>query len=166
MDHGLRASYWTRWPDEVGGPLWAGIHLHRRAGVTVVVGVELFTEPPASARTSLGPAEAATDLHPVAPVSLRAADVDALGLRALLDRFRASSEGAAALAGLPGTRSKRYGVDHWQRVAAHHRTLVAQGERRTAYKIAEHWTISHVTAKRWIARARAEGFLEPVQHRR
>lgn len=161
VGHGMRASFWTRWPDEVDGPLWAGIHIQERAGVGAVVGVELFTEPPAGARSSLGPAgEGASDLLPVAPVALRAADVAGLGLVGLLDRFRGSGETAEAMVGGPGQRGKRYTADHWRRVGQLCQTMRARGDREIAKGVAAAWTVSRPTAKKWIARAKAEGFLE------
>lgn len=160
MGHGRRASYWTRWPDEVEGPLWAGVHLNERAGVVAVVGVELFTEEPASARSSLGPAgEGVGEFFPVAPVALRTADIAGLGVVALLDRFRGSGVEAEAMAGSPGARSKRYTADHWRRVAQAVEAMRARGDREVAKGVAAAWTVSRPTAKKWIARAKAEGFL-------
>jgi hypothetical protein len=164
--HGRRASYWTRWPHETQGPLWAGIHLHERAGVTVVVGVEIFTEEPANARCSQGPenpeeaVDGMAEMYPTAPQPLGARDIAGVGIQELLDRFRCSSDEARAMAGEPGTTGPRYSDDHWARVAAYVRTCQAQGENRIAVKVAEMWCVSRPTAKKWIARARDRGFLE------
>lgn len=163
--HGRRASFWTRWPDEVEGPLWAGIHLHERMGVTVVVGVEVFTEEPANARCSQGPETESTaqaEMYPAAPFALGARDLAKVGIQELLDRFRRSSAEAALMAGEPGSTGPRYSDDHWQRVAGYVRTCQAQGETRIAVKVAEMWSVSRPTAKKWIARAREKGYLEPV----
>jgi hypothetical protein len=163
--HGRRASYWTRWPDEAHGPLWAAIHLHERAGATAVVGVELYSEPPGDARMAQGPrsGDLAADMAPTAPAPLRAKDLEDFGLLELLNRFRASGTDAAAMAGEPGAPVLRYSPDHWARVATFYRTWMAQhdGNRYgVARAIAGNWTVSRQTADRWIARARTEGYLE------
>jgi hypothetical protein len=162
--HGRRASFWTRWPHEDLGPLWAGIHLHERAGVTVIVGVEIFTEEPANARCSQGPASEdsiASEMYPAAPLALGAKDIAGVGIQELLDRFRRSSDEARAMAGEPGTTGPRYSDDHWARLGAFVRTLQATGETRIAVKVAEMWCVSRPTAKKWIARARERGYLDP-----
>jgi hypothetical protein len=163
-DHGRRASYWTRWPDENTGPLWAGIHFHERAGATAIIGVELYSEPPGDARMHRGPfaEDLAADMAPTAPTALRAADLEGLSITELLDRFRATGPEAQGLAGAPGTRVKRYGPDHWERVATFYRTFMNLGGRGgVANAIAANWTVSAPTAKKWIARAREVGALEP-----
>lgn len=171
--HGRRASYWTRWPNETEGPLWAGIHLDERAGVTAIVGVELFTEPPADARMSRGPEadDLANDMFPGAPVALRGADIKGLGLQVLLDRFRGSSEEAAGMAGTPGAKGQRYSDDHWRRVAqyaAASRARIDAGTwpdekgstpERVNRAVAQMWSVSVPTAKKWLARCKTLGLI-------
>lgn len=163
MGHGRRASFWTRWPDEVEGPLWAGIHVDERAGVAAVVGVELFSEAPATARTSLGPPDnGASDLFPAAPAALRKADVRSLALTTLLERFRASGAAARGVVGEPGERTSRYTADHWRRVATCYRVHCSRSgtSRGVVDAVAGRWSVSRATAKKWIARARSEGLLD------
>ncbi len=156
---GRRESFWTRWPHPEAGPLWAGIHVHERAGVAAIVGVELFTEPPGDARTAPGPAAAdhTDDLLPAAPAALRGHQVHSLRLPELWDRFLASG----ALGDAPLPLGLRYGADHWQRVAQVVLLARARGNRATAKEVARVWSVSRSTAKKWIARAKAEGFLDP-----
>lgn len=146
--------------------MWVGLHLHERAGVTAVVGLEVFSEAPADARQSLGPSSGAlaADLAPVAPVALRALDVAGVSLEAILDRFRVSSDEAGAMAGVPGAKGARYSDDHWRRVANHYLRFVSAygGTRGVVDSVAGQWSISRATAKAWIGRARAEGFLDQV----
>lgn len=161
-DHGRRASFWTRWPDEHTGPLWAGVHLHRRGGVTAVVGVELFTEPPANARLP-GNAPVSTDLGldllPLAPDALQGVDIRSLRVEELIRRFGASGEDAGAMVANLGVRGARYSADHWARVAQVVRTHRETKGRGVTAAVAVHWAVSPHTAKKWIARARTEGFL-------
>lgn len=163
-DHGRRASYWTRWPDEVEGPLWAGLHLDERAGVRAIVGVELFSEPPADARGTLGPSagESTADLLPHPPRALRAIDIEALGLMDLLERFRATGGEAAAMAGPRGSRGRRYTDAHWAAVARCVRETRGAGNHRTAQAVAGRWNVSLPTAKKWIGRCRRKGLLPAV----
>ncbi len=158
-----RASYWTRWPDPNAGPLWAGIHVHKRAGVTAIVGVELFTEPPGDARSAAGPeaVDSNAELLPIAPAPLRGWMLRSLRLDDLLERFRGSGPQGAALAA-QAPRRTRYTVDHWHRVAQVVQVTQARGERGTAKEVARIFDVSRSTAKKWIARARAEGML-PVR---
>lgn len=159
--HGRRATFWTRWPHEEEGPLWAGVHLHERAGVTAIVGVELFSEPPADAREGLGPSafEGTADLLPLPPEPLLAVDLRHLSLQALVERFRASGEAAQAMAGAPGARGGRLSEEHWREVAAVAQRCRASGSRATARAVAGQWQVSRPTAKRWLAHARQRGLL-------
>lgn len=155
-----RASYWTRWPDAVAGPLWAGIHIHERAGVAVIVGVEVFTEPPGDARSGPGPAAAdhTSDLLPAAPAALRGHMVHGLRLPELWGRFLASGQWELD----PVPLGLRYGIDHWRRVAQVVLSARSRGNRSTAKEVAGVWSVSRSTAKKWIARAKAEGVLDPA----
>lgn len=153
-----RASFWTRWPDAVSGPLWAGIHVHERAGVAVIVGVEVFTEPPGDARTASGPSavDHTDDLLPARPAPLRGHQVHSLRLPELWERFMASN--TLDIEAVP--LNLRYGADHWQRVAQVVYSARSRGNRSTAKEVAKVWNVSRSTAKKWIARAKAEGFLD------
>jgi hypothetical protein len=143
-----------RWPDSEAGPLWAGVHLHERAGVMAVVGVELFSEEPLDARIDPGPESGILngELLPHAPLSVRAADVEGLSLHALVTAWGMSS-------GELVDQAKRYTLDHWRAVAHCVLATRAAGNHRTAMAVASTWHVSHSTAKAWIARARREGLL-------
>jgi leucine-zipper of insertion element IS481 len=140
------------------GPLWAGIHVHERAGVAVIVGVELFTEPPGDARTASGPSavDHTDDLLPARPAALRGHHVQGLRLPELWRRFMASN----ILDVDPVPLNLRYNADHWRRVAQCVLTARARGNRSTAKEVAKVWNVSRSTAKKWIARAKAEGYLD------
>lgn len=155
-----RTSFWTRWPDPEHGPLWAGIHVHERAGVPAIVGVEVFTEPPGDARTGAGPVatDYTSDLLPAAPAALRGHQVHSLRLPELWTRFLAHGEWELLD---PAPLNLRYGADHWRRVAQCVLTARSRGNRATAKAVASTWNVSRSTAKKWIARARAEGALPP-----
>lgn len=152
-----RTSFWTRWPDPEEGPLWAGIHVHERAGVPRIVGVEVFTEPPGDARTAPGPValDYTSDLLPAAPPALRGHQVHSLRLPELWARFLAHGEWELD----PAPLNVRYGADHWRRVAQVVVIARSRGNRATAKAVASTWNVSRSTAKKWIARAKAEGAL-------
>lgn len=153
-----RESFWTRWPHEYEGPLWAGIHVHERAGVAVIVGVELFTEPPGDARSAPGPisGDHTSDLLPAAPAALRGHMVNSLRLPELYTRFVES--GGTDMVPMP--RNARYGVDHWRRVAQVVVGARSRGNRATAKEVARVWDVSRSTAKKWIGRTREMGLLD------
>jgi len=161
----LRATYWTRYPDEATGPLWAAVHVNVRAGVAVPVGVEVWTEPPGDARTSLGPpADRVLDLLPWAPRSLVSRDLAHISVPELLRRLAASLDAdeeplrQLLSARTPG-RGRLYGDDHYERVAAVYQSAVSAGRNDPTRAVAERWVVARGTARRWATRARALGFL-------
>jgi hypothetical protein len=135
--------------------------VHERAGVAVIVGVELFTEPPGDARTAAGPVagDHTLDLLPAAPAALRGHQVHSLRLPELWDRFLVSK--ILDVADVP--LGLRYGADHWRRVAQVVYSARSRGNRGTAKAVAATWNVSRSTAKKWIARAKAEGALDPAE---
>lgn len=167
-----RASIWLRWPDDDDGPLWLGVHLNERAGENVLVGVELWTEPPGAARQSLGPAgDATADLLPWAPVGLRARDLTALSLGALRSKILgalAQSDDTAladqvanALRPMKPGRSPLYPPQHFANVAGVYLRAVGEGSRRPTAHVGVTWQVSRSTAAKWVMEARRLGYLEP-----
>lgn len=156
---GVRSTWWTRWPDETAGPLWVCLHLHERAGSAALAGLELYAEPPEDVRGPLEGASATdwSDLLPVGPSGLSGTHLRALSVPELLERWRAATGASERL----GPARARYGPDHWGRVAQLVLATAAGGDRRTARAVAERWSVSRPTAKRWIGRVRAMGLLEP-----
>lgn len=152
-----RESAWARWPDPDEGPLWVGLHVHRRAGVAALVGLEVFTEPPGAARADAGPAGADWTLErlPVAPRALRAHVVRSLDLGRLLERLG----GPEGLLGAGRDARRRLGADHWARVAQVALRAAARGDRATARAVAEHFGVARQTAKNWLAECRRRGLL-------
>lgn len=129
------------------------------------MGVEIFSEPPADARESLGPTSGTRtdDLLPRPPARVRAVDVEGIRISELLDRFRSSSPDALAMIGPSvGPKTKSYTREHWVEVARVVTMTRADGDHRTAQAVQRRWTVSHPTAISWIARARAEGLLPRV----
>ncbi len=167
-----RCSWWTRWPDLDSGPLWVGMHLNERAGETVLVGLEVWTEEPGHARAALGPAgDAVNDLLPFPATALRARDLTDLGLERLqraflvaLSQANASevvSHAAAALRPQRAGRPTLYPPEHFARVAGVYQRAVAQGSRRPTADVARAWSVSRSAAAKWISRARTAGHLPP-----
>ena len=161
-----RASLWTRWPDERTGPLWAGIHFAEAGGRVIVVGLEVFTEPPAVARRSLGPSTPdglATGAWRRRP--LRMEDVRSMSLADLVERFRLSIRGttdgdlADTVTGGTAGGPPTYTDEHWERVAAEYRRAIHAGRADPTQAVADAWSTSHSTAKRWVRKARAMGHL-------
>lgn len=163
----MRATYWTRWPDDTNGVLWVGLHWNERHGETCLVGLEVWTEPPGTARQSLGPeADAIDDVSPYPPTALRIEDVRGLRLADLVARFRGSLGPEHASVGASvarrGGRPRLYGPDHHALVAAIYRAAVAAGRADPTKATAEWFGVARSTANKWVARARAEGALEPA----
>jgi len=167
-----RASLWLRWPDEDEGPLWLGVHLNERAGENVLVGIELWTEPPGAARQTLGPAaDGADDLLPWAPVALRARDLAHLSLGAVRDQVQRAlgasgdiplaAQAAAALRPLKPGRSPLYPPQHFANVAGVYLRAVGEGSRRPTAHVGVTWQVSRSTAAKWVMEARRLGYLEP-----
>lgn len=146
---GRRTTRWGRWPDRESGPLWVGIHLHERGGIRRLVGVELYSEDPATARGPINDWEWASDPLPLAPTGLRSTDLRLLSLPALLEALT-TAESA------PTPASVRYGPDHWRRVA---QVVQHAPDRRIALHVAETFSVPRRTAKAWIRRCRDEGLL-------
>lgn len=159
----MRDSFWTRWPDPDDGPLWVGVHVAGRAGVSAIVGLEIFTEPPFQARTDPGPAaDVLGEAAPWPPTALRASDVGSVTIGDLVDRYLAQERSGVDLAGTGRRgRPRTYGPHHWQRVAGCYRQAVEEG-RAPVVAIAERWKISRSGADKWVARARREGALAPT----
>ena len=152
--------------------MWVGVHLNERAGEMAVVGVEVWTEPPGAARSTLGPAaDRADDLLPFPPTALRSGDVRGLGLDALLaalrDALRHSDDdvvrqAAEVLQGPQAGRPRLYPADHFPRVAGVYQAAVARGSRSPTMDVARAWSVSRSAAAKWVARARAAGHLPPA----
>lgn len=159
MLDGPTVSFWSRWPDETDGPLWAGLHVAERDGRATVVGVEIFSEPPGAARASLGPTDGLR-----APRGLRAADLAALRVDELRRRLRdAGDPEATEIAGDPAQgRPTLYLRSHFEQVAGIYLRERATGGSRPILEICDRWHVSRSTAKRWVARCRVLGLLEPV----
>ena len=151
-----RASLWLRWPDEDSGPLWVGVHLNERAGSTVIVGLEVWTEEPGHARTSRGPAaDGSADMLPWPPTALVTADLRSVGLGALRRRVE-------ALLPSGGHRPAIYSDDHYARVAGVYQRAVTGGSRSPTADVARAWSVSRSAAAKWVARSRALGHLPPA----
>lgn len=167
-----RGSWWTRWPEPDDGPLWAGIHLNERGGEIVVVGLEVWTEAPGRARSTLGPpGDDTDDLLPFPATALTAADLAGLHLdrlvAALRDALRRSDhdvvrQAADILAEPRRGRPRLYAPDHFARVAAVHQVATQQGSRSPTLDVARRWGVSRSAAAKWVARARAAGHLPPA----
>lgn len=157
-----RVSWWTRWPDELEGPLWVGLHTDERGGRCVVTGVEIWTQPPGGARTDLGPSEALVDQfartappgvqrqHLRVPLGqlVEAMAQDLTGLDASLAELLRAGHAA------PG-RPALYDRAHYEAVAG-----VYLREGTTAVMV--QWSVSNGTARGWVAAARRQGLLEPT----
>jgi hypothetical protein len=157
-----RLTYWTRYPDLETGPLWVGLHLHRRAGATVLVGLETWTEAPGRARRSLGPEAPDNDelqLWPPRPLHL--ADLRRLRFRELLDQlFAALRDRDLAVNWRPARpgRPKVYDDAHYERVAGIY--LRARASKSPPVQAVQAtWNVSRGTAAGWVAKARAAGWL-------
>lgn len=167
-----RASWWTRWPDEDAGPLWVGLHMRERWSSARVVGVEVWTEEPGTARSSLGPGPESPVVEMVMdPVGVRGSDLR-LHLPELVEAMKAalasmSAEGALMAANLPsrtGGRPVQYGPDHYERVAGvMARAGGAGGNRMQA--VVDTWSVSRSTAYDWVMTARTMGLLPTAEPR-
>lgn len=104
----------------------------------------------------------AADLLPLAPDPVRAGDVRALDLAEIVDRFRQSSPEAAEMVASRSARGTPLTRLHLAQVARTVTECRAGGSHRTAVAVAARWHVSHSTAKKWIARARAENLLPRV----
>jgi hypothetical protein len=168
-----RGSLWLRWPNEQTGPLWLGVHLNERAGETVMVGVEVWTEEPGTARASLGPAGDATDdLLPWPAIPIRSDDITGLSLESLRTRLKAVlsapdgsalvREAAAALRPQRAGRPPLYPPEHFGRVAKVYLRAVEEGSRAPTLAVAQTWNVSRSAAAKWVMRARAAGLLPQI----
>ena len=164
MANDRRVSFWTRWPDEESGPLWVGLHLNQRAGQTVLVGLEMWTEAPGNARQSLGPAAPESDeLLPWPPLGIHRDDLRRVRFRDLLERLWASiREDELARGWEPHAvgRPKIYDDAHYERVSGVYIRAVKAGRRDPVRAVAETWNINSNTAKGWVAKARRAGWLQ------
>lgn len=170
---GTRGSLWLRWPDPDTGPLWAGLHLNERAGETVLVGVECWTEAPGAARTLVGPASDPTDdLLPWPAIPLRASDLAVMQLETLMGALRSSlaasndsavvREASEALRPHRAGRPPLYGKDHFALVAGFYLKALDEGSRSPTLDVSQAWGVSQSTASRWVRRARVLRLLAPA----
>jgi len=161
---------WVRWPNEATGPLWLGLHLNERAGESVLVGVEVWTEEPGTARAWTGPeGDPTDDLLPWPPIALRADDLTTLTLEGLGRRLRSSlsasddsplvREAAAALRPQRRGRPRLYSDDHYARVAGVYLRALDDHRRDPTVAVAQAWEVSRSTAAHWVMRARQSGLL-------
>lgn len=133
-----------------------------------MVGVEVWTEPPGAARTSLGPeAQVNEDMLPWAPKPILSRHMLGIRLPALFGRFLRSLPENDPLRSSTrpanGGGAPAYQVDHYERVAQAWHRAREQGRHDTDKAVADLFHVSRSTASVWTRRCRDMGLLDAAR---